>query len=268
MHIDDREKMTRQQLNRTHSFDSHYFASLVENILADPFAYLGFIGSWYDGREAEVFLPPFPNWSRLHGFIYHVVSSELDERFDSTFIDLETHESGDEPWCDSLLKAYGMEDQGFRIWLKKKSTEIDEITEDQITEYYDELCESGQFDNLITHITNEVFDLLFSNRKVLRNLNGFITIVIEQLSFDSISADLIQFLNLDGTVKPVKIPQWAKRTVFLRDRGICTKCGTDLNSLESSNQELQYDYIVPISERGINDITNIQLLCSDCVLIK
>jgi hypothetical protein len=52
------------------------------------------------------------------------------------------------------------------------------------------------------------------------------------------------------------IPQQIKDLVWQRDNGRCTQCGT--------NENLEYDHIIPHSKGGANTYRNIQLLCSNC----
>ena len=47
-----------------------------------------------------------------------------------------------------------------------------------------------------------------------------------------------------------------KKIVFARDGGACRCCGSSLN--------LEYDHITPFSCGGLNDPSNIQLLCQKC----
>ena len=54
-----------------------------------------------------------------------------------------------------------------------------------------------------------------------------------------------------GYITPV-----VRRKVWIRNKGQCASCG--------SRKELQYDYIVPISEGGNNTLDNLQLLCKIC----
>ena len=54
-----------------------------------------------------------------------------------------------------------------------------------------------------------------------------------------------------GYIAPV-----VRRKVWIRNKGQCTACG--------SRKDLQYDYIVPISEGGNNTLDNLQLLCKTC----
>ncbi len=52
------------------------------------------------------------------------------------------------------------------------------------------------------------------------------------------------------------IPKQVQREVWRRDQGKCVECG--------SNENLEYDHIVPVSKGGSNTDRNIQLLCEKC----
>ena len=54
-----------------------------------------------------------------------------------------------------------------------------------------------------------------------------------------------------GYITPV-----VRRKVWIRNKGQCAACGSRI--------DLQYDYIVPISDGGHNTIENLQLLCEAC----
>ena len=58
----------------------------------------------------------------------------------------------------------------------------------------------------------------------------------------------------DGKRKP--IPQDVKDKVWNRDNGKCIQCG--------SNENLEFDHIIPLSKGGANTYRNIQLLCEHC----
>ena len=53
-----------------------------------------------------------------------------------------------------------------------------------------------------------------------------------------------------------KITQKVKDDVWNRDGGKCVECG--------SNENLEFDHIIPHSKGGANTYRNIQLLCQDC----
>ena len=52
------------------------------------------------------------------------------------------------------------------------------------------------------------------------------------------------------------IPDEVQIFVWNRDGGKCVKCG--------SNENLEYDHIIPVSKGGSNTARNIQLLCQTC----
>jgi len=49
-----------------------------------------------------------------------------------------------------------------------------------------------------------------------------------------------------------------------------SKVNKDLSGLldVAEDKEVQYDHIVPLENGGLNDISNLQLLCADCNLRK
>ena len=75
-------------------------------------------------------------------------------------------------------------------------------------------------------------------------------------------------LETTGRLKRVAIPKWVQRAVLYRDKGLCASCSADISGLINSQPDNHYDHIVPLAQHGINDVTNIQLLCSACNLKK
>ena len=53
-----------------------------------------------------------------------------------------------------------------------------------------------------------------------------------------------------------RIEQSVKDAVWNRDGGKCVECG--------SNENLEFDHIIPFSKGGGNTYRNIQLLCEPC----
>jgi len=62
--------------------------------------------------------------------------------------------------------------------------------------------------------------------------------------------------NLQFNTKRIPISQDVKDRVWNRDDGKCVQCG--------SNEDLEFDHIIPFSKGGANTYRNIQLLCEHC----
>ncbi len=62
--------------------------------------------------------------------------------------------------------------------------------------------------------------------------------------------------NVKTSRKRKSIPQSVKDKVWNRDGGKCVECG--------SNENLEFDHIIPHSKGGANTYRNIQLLCEPC----
>ncbi|MGE3857608.1 MAG: HNH endonuclease [Dehalococcoidia bacterium] len=53
-----------------------------------------------------------------------------------------------------------------------------------------------------------------------------------------------------------RLPDDVRAAVWLRDEGRCVRCG--------SEQELQFDHVIPFARGGSNAVENIQVLCGPC----
>ena len=62
--------------------------------------------------------------------------------------------------------------------------------------------------------------------------------------------------NTKETKRSRRISQEVMDKVWRRDEGKCVECG--------SNENLEFDHIIPFSKNGSNTYRNIQLLCESC----
>jgi 5-methylcytosine-specific restriction endonuclease McrA len=81
---------------------------------------------------------------------------------------------------------------------------------------------------------------------------------------DLVDSDYKRFFARPGMLRRVHFPSWVQRAVFFRDRGMCVICNKDLSGIVAIGSEEHYDHIIPLALGGLNDVTNIQLLCREC----
>lgn len=77
-----------------------------------------------------------------------------------------------------------------------------------------------------------------------------------RLELEKAHALVAMTTQLDQRAKRQPIPQEVKLIVWQRDGGRCVECG--------SQQELEYDHIIPLAMGGSNTDRNLQLLCATC----
>lgn len=173
-----------------------------------------------------------------------------------------------EVWVDRALKFHGFECEGFKKWLYAQSISYEDLNEDHLADYHSNQYLCGQLNELVKHLASEVFHILFANRKLLATFNELLARTFDLYFADHIPIGSEHFFERRGKLKRTSIPEWVKRAVLHRDRGMCAACNKDLSGLVSAQTDKHYDHIVPLALGGLNDITNIQLLCEKCNLEK
>ena len=113
-------------------------------------------------------------------------------------------------------------------------------------------------------MSEEIFFILFLNRQTLQRFNILISHQIEDREINELDEEDIPFFRKNGVLNRVSIPKWVMKAVMHRDRGMCVSCHKDLTGIISISEVENYDHIIPLANGGINDITNIQLLCENC----
>lgn len=122
--------------------------------------------------------------------------------------------------------------------------------------------EHGKFLQLFENMSQEVFHILFANRKFLLQFNILIAETVKSAEYPNSA------ITKKGTIKRCHIPNWAKTAIFHRDKGRCVFCNTDLTGLINTLTSSNFDHMVPLDRFGTNDPCNLQLTCERCNKVK
>ncbi|EKF9168869.1 HNH endonuclease [Vibrio cholerae] len=123
----------------------------------------------------------------------------------------------------------------------------EEMCEKYRYEYLSEYVHDLAREKVVPLIVTEVFNLLFSDREAMMQFN----------------VGIAEYLAV-RTKRCTYWPKWLERALLHREKGVCVLCKTDLTALYNTQGKLAVDHIVPIAMGGVNDPTNLQLLCSSC----
>lgn len=248
---------------------------LIENIhdcLSNPSNYSKHFNEFFGELEYRKFIQPFPKVSALHLFIQSVLEcimlEEISDRSD-IMEDSLTHDASYKLWIEESLEFHSISYVSFHKWRESLKISLEAIDEDLIYKYHNELKKEGSIDRLFKQMAEEAFFLLFLNRELLHLFNEKIAFYIRASSdaFNTFPED-IPFFKKPCMLNRATIPAWAKRAVFYRDRGCCVVCFKDISGLKNISNAKHFDHIIPLATGGINDVTNLQLLCESCNLNK
>lgn len=248
--------------------NSYYYSNVIDNILTYHIEFIGFISEFF--TDNFKYLRSFKKYSAFHQFIKYVIFRFFDE-------DMNTHDlkafkyydsSNEFPrlYAEDFLENYDLKFD-FSEFVDNRTL----ITWEDIEEYHEELALTGYIEELCEKLSHEVFYLLFNNRGLLIRFNQIVSKYIsdlDPLDFDDEVDEFKIYFKGIGRLKRVDIPSWCKKAVFYREKGRCCLCGTDLTGSLRSDNNSHYDHMVPLYHGGINDVSNIQLLCSKCNLSK
>jgi hypothetical protein len=257
-------------------YETYNFAFAVKNILSDQFSYIRHLDGFYGDGKYLRFSKPFPKYSAFHEFLEFVIEELLTDPSENYDLD-GRHISGKILGAANLqnvrapilpieraLRHHGYEFETFGEWLRQNSIPNGLTDQDHIYDYLNELRLSGPYEDLLVHCVREVFFLLFANRQVLLLFNDMISRQMADTSLDEVDEEHLKYFARDGALKRCNVPEWVRRAVFYRDRGLCVVCHTDLSGILNIYSEDHFDHIVPLAGGGLNDVTNMQLLCSRC----
>lgn len=231
--------------------------------LADE-ARVGIFGGYCDSflgiatdYENQV-LKPVKN-SLLHDYITHCIN----EYFYFYLMESAADEgAGDEiaEWCEEYNLPLKTPEEYYNSvgveWVEDET---------EFSEYHTKYVLREASRVLTPLIQIEVFNLLFSDRCFLIEFNKAVANEIKDLKV----VDRPDILRKDGVLKRASYwPKWLERALFCREKGLCAICKTDLSSIYHTGGKLAIDHMVPLNLGGINDASNLQLICQKCNLEK
>lgn len=252
-------------------FNSYYYANALSNIISREDAdVLGFLSHFFDDADAALWLTePYRKHSAFHKFIQHIVFEFFENDMSGYDESVHRHHTIDKKPLDDLYAEIAFANFGMDYDFVSFNGQRDRVDFEMIEAYHDDLRLTGYLEELYDKIANEVFQLLFMNRNVLLQFNQIASEYVHYIEKDEIEEQKYKdYFKTDGTLKRVSIPKWCQKAVFFRDRGRCCFCGRDLSGLFSTESVKHFDHIVPLALGGLNDVANLQLLCSKCNLSK
>lgn len=267
------QDLERQGLLEARYYDTYRFANIIGNVLRDPFPYIRNLHDFYGDLNAHSFVEPFPRRSYFHRFIEFIIEDILFG--DLGEFDLNKARDNKEKfagipsggYCDftsspieRALKYHRIPHRSFPEWLSEQGASFSEAHSDDLYDYYNELRLTGELDELVEQMTDEVFFIMFLNRQAMCDFNLMMARVISDIAVNDLDPYQSKLMKVDGVLRRRNPPMWAKRAVFFRERGKCALTRKDLSGLLSTLNRAHIDHIVPLAEGGLNDITNLQLL--------
>lgn len=261
---------------------TYYFLSQLDQYVAKDLILDRYLSDYFETAIWD-YIVPFRKWTTLHMFSSLFADMVLDADF-SRAAELVYVRRGSCKICGrcplsaahllaaDLCQIHKIEastlDEALEGWVltrdccRESVQSMDESVLDDA--WSDWKLEEGH-DQLVAQIAEEMFFVLFANRSFLRRFNQHMADRISLLSPEEGDASLL-YVNSHGDTRLVRAepPDWAKRAVFFRDRGYCCGCGRNLENSRSPINRVQFDHIVPLAAGGMNDVSNLQLLCESC----
>ncbi|GHH80337.1 hypothetical protein GCM10018781_60340 [Kitasatospora indigofera] len=265
-------------------FRTYRIATRVESVSLNPFNYLRELEALFLEDGILEFAPSWQKDTALHRLIRYIA----DDFFSEDTTGPTCAPWGSDPvhpkWIlpvDLALQLYGLSDEPeFFIPEDRNIVQGEDGIYRQVTppwvenacyERYQYLRLTQVYEDLLARIAEEVFFVMFLNRRALEGLNRHLAGHLGDIDPAYISEDsmgLARLFSGPGELKRVRPPVWAKRAVFYRERGRCASCRTDLSGLIDTFPDSNYDHMIPLARGGLNDLTNLQLLCGRCNLKK
>jgi hypothetical protein len=249
-------------------FNTYYYSNIINNILSGDVELIGFISNFFDASD-YYFVKPYQKDTAFHMFIHITVNdffiNDMNEHDQEAFENQAKHN-------DSLQRLYAekvFEEFNVNFPFKDEGENRQDISMAEIEEYQEEIMLTGYIEDCVDRITEQVFHLLFTNREMAFKFNYYVSNRILEVDMDEIDDELIPYFSkVNKRLIRKSPPTWAKKAIYFRDRGRCCDCNKDLSGTLSLLNKDNFDHIIPLEQGGINDVSNLQLLCDNCNAAK
>lgn len=252
-------------------YDTYDFVAFIHEVAENGFSSSGYYDGFCDfvKKHTDKIFYPFQKVSVLHQFISFSTYKSFNEDINDVVLDSLINQEDCVLWVNNALNVYKISHLDFNAWLDKQSLTIENFeNESVILDYYEYLYQTGSLKYLLEKISNEVFFILFLNRHFLYQFNKQISSQIKEIKILDLPEKVKQLFKKDGILKRTNIPVWSRKAVFYRDRGLCSNCQKDISGLVNIHNAKHFDHIISLACGGLNDISNLQLLCETCNLKK
>lgn len=251
---------------------------IVDRIIRVPSEYITLLEGFHCDGGWDWLIEPFEKYSALHKFIEYVVRGVHSEqagafdlgksqRITQNFKDIPEAiyfiESGKLP-IEFAFDHYGIRYESFLAYLSSIGETFQSASEDDVFHHLQDTWLTESYDRLLEQTVKEVFHILFQNRTLLLAFNEYVASIVAYADQSEVDQTILGRFKASGTLKRHRPPAWAQRAVFYRDRGRCVLCEKDLSGLTNLCNIENYDHIVPLARFGLNDVSNLQLLCAEC----
>lgn len=258
---------SRKETEEYEHYESYYFCNIIKNVLNEQGAYMRGLNDYYGDGRSVAFDLGFPKWSHFHDFIGFIIDDvyaenlkheNLNDRLDA----FKRYQPSFSKPVEGAIVSFVNIRNYFLTYLSETGKSLNDSgiadLEDFLCHFYD----GGVFQEYKEKTIKEVFYILFGNRSVLKLYNEMIAEVRESdWDPECYNSDVN---TKNGYLKRITIPKWVQKAVYHRDKGRCVICKKDVTGLINIYNKSNYDHIVPLARFGINDVSNIQLLCDTC----
>jgi hypothetical protein len=260
----------------------YYFLSQLDRFVTEDLILDRYLSDYFESAIWD-YIVPFQKWTALHMFssmfVDMVLDADLDRAVGLTYVRFGScaacgslHRPAAHLLATDLCHIHGIDsstlDTALDGWVAPRDCCLEaseEIPSGDLEEAWSDWKLEEGCEHLIEQITEEMFFVLFANRSFLRRFNHHMALRIGMLSPDENTKHLLCTGSQgNGRLIRARPPDWAKRAVYFRDRGYCCDCGRNLDNSRTPINAAEYDHIVPLAAGGMNDVTNLQLLCKQC----